>query len=147
MKRDLWIRLESYTFDHLVPTHLWDHVRSVFGGTDASTRAFADKLSRKLGWDIRFALRAIAEYKRFVYLGMVSDFGVTPSKVIDQVWHEHILFSRAYRDFCDEVLGCEFDHHPELVPVAAETGVFSAQYHATLVLYRKEFNVEPPDDI
>ena len=27
-------------------------------------------------------------------------FGVTPSKVIDQVWHEHILFSRAYRDFC-----------------------------------------------
>jgi len=106
-----------------------------------------DKLSRKLGWHRSFALRAIAEYKRFVYLGVVSNFGVTPSKVIDQVWHEHLLFSRAYRDFCAEVLRCEFDHNPELVPVDEETGVFEAQYRATLDAYEKEFGAMPPADI
>src|ERR1700683_5177681 len=112
MKKELWLRLEHYNFHHLVPTQLWDHVACVFGGADASTKAFAAKISRKLGWDARFTLRAIAEYKKFVYLGMVSDFGVTPSKVIDQVWHEHLLFRRGYQDFCAAILRREFDLHP-----------------------------------
>jgi len=118
-----------------------------FGGTDASTKAFADKLSRKLHFSRAFALRAIEEYKRFVYLGKVSDVGVTPSKVIDQVWHEHLLFSRAYRQFCREVLRGDFDHNPERVPVKDETGIFQTQYVETLALYGKEFNSEPPADI
>jgi hypothetical protein len=146
-KKEIWLRLRQYHFEQLVPPHLWDHVRSVFHGSDASTSAFADKLSRKLGWNRSFALRAVAEYKKFVYLGVVSNFGVTPSKVIDQVWHEHLLFSRAYRDFCSDVLQCEFDHNPELVPFDEETGVFEAQYRATLDAYEKEFDRTPPADI
>lgn len=144
MKKDLWLRLKHYHFDHLVPAHLLDHVAAAFGGADASTKAFANKLARKLGWSAPFALRAIDEYKKFVYLGMVSDFSVTPPKVIDQVWHEHLLFSRAYRDFCRDVLGREFDHNPELVPTKEQTGVFNAQYEATLARYPEEFNVAPP---
>lgn len=146
-KKDLWLRLKRYHFDNLVPPHLMDHVTAVFGGTDPSTRAFASKLARKLGWKPAFALRAIEEYRKFVYLGVVSDFAVTPPKVIDQVWHEHLLFSRAYREFCTHVLGRHFDHNPELVPTDAQTGMFSAQYESTLNLYALEFNVEPPRDI
>ncbi len=147
MKKDLWLRLNRYHFEHVVPTQLWDHVRAAFGGTNPSTRAFADKISRKLGWDCNFALRAIGEYKKFVFLGVVSDFGVTPSKIIDQVWHEHLLFTGAYRSFCAEILGRDFDHKPELVPVADETGIFQAQYRETLHLYQWEFGVDPPADI
>ena len=46
-----------------------------------------------------------------------------------------------------DVLGRDFDHNPELVPTDAQTGVFSAQYDATLRLYVSEFNVRPPADI
>src|SRR6476661_5465639 len=99
-KKDLWLRLKHYHFEHLVPPHLSDHVMACFGGHDAATHAFASKLSRKLGWTSRFARRAIEEYRKFLYLGSVAEFGVTPSKVIDQVWHEHLLFTKAYHEFC-----------------------------------------------
>ncbi len=143
-KKDLWLRLRNYHFDQLVPPHLADHVQVVFGGPDALTHAFADKLARKLGWSVPFALRAIDEYKKFVYLGLVAEFPVTPPKVIDQVWHEHLLFSRGYRAFCTDVLRRDFDHHPELVPLEEQTAVFRSQYEATRELYRTEFNREPP---
>jgi len=143
-KRDLWIRLKHYHFNHIVPPHLLDHVAAVFGGADASTKAFASKLARKLKWPTRLALQAIEEYKKFIFLGMVSESAVTPPKVIDQVWHEHILFSRAYRDFCRDILGREFDHHPELIATDAQTSVFQSQYDATLALYEREFGYPPP---
>ena len=146
-KKALWLRLKAYEFDHLVPPSLWQQVAEAFGGADAATKAFADKLARKLGWNSPFALRAVAEYRKFVYLGMVSDFPVTPSKVIDQVWHEHQLFTQAYRRFCDEILGRHFDHHPELIPADEQLANYEAQYRGTLALYQQEFNQDPPPDI
>ena len=146
-KRDLWVSLHQYHFQHLVAPGLLGQVTALFGGADASAKAFANKLARKLGWTTDFALRSISEYKKFVFLGVVGDFNVTPSKVIDQVWHEHLLFTQAYPKFCDEVLGHYFHHNPELVADDSQTGVFQAQYHATLDLYRQEFNAEPPADI
>src|SRR5262245_27769309 len=143
-KKQLWLRLRNYDFEHIVPPHLADHVMAAFGGPDASTRAFADKLARKLRWNARFALGAIDEYRKFLYLGMIADFPVTPPKVIDQVWHEHLLFTRGYRQCCDKVLGRDFDHHPELVPLDEQTATFQAQYTATRDLYRTEFDREPP---
>ena len=147
MKRELWLRLKRYHFDDLAPAHLADRVRAAFGGGDSSTQAFASKVARKLGWTRPFALRAIHEYKKFVYLGIVSDASVTPPKVIDQVWHEHLLFTRAYRDFCRDVLGRDFDHNPELVQSKGQTDRFQVQYAATLALYQSEFDREPPDEI
>lgn len=110
-------------------------------------KAFANKLAIKKRWHHTFALRAIQEYKRFVYLGIVSDFIVTPSAVIDKVWHQHVLFSKAYRKFCNEVIRYEFDHNPELVNTGDQTAVFNAQYLDTLKLYKKEFGIEPPEAI
>ncbi|MCE9627919.1 MAG: hypothetical protein K8R56_08385 [Candidatus Eisenbacteria bacterium] len=143
-KKDLWVRLKRYHFDHLAPTHMLERVQEAFGGPDASTHAFAHKLSRKLGWSTRFALQAIEEYRKFLYLGMVAPFTVTPPKVIDQVWHEHLLFTRGYREFCDQVLRRDFDHHPELMPDEAQTAGFEAQYDATCELYQEEFDRVPP---
>ena len=143
-KRDLWLRLRNYHFDHLAPVGLWEQLQAKFGNGNASEKAFAHKLAHKLGWSKAFALNAVHEYKKFVYLGVVSDFVVTPSQVIDQVWHQHILFSRAYRHFCQEVIQYHFDHNPELVALEDQTGVFHAQYLDTLELYRNEFGIDPP---
>lgn len=72
MKKELWLRLRQYQFADIVPTRLWDRVNETFGGGDASTRAFArkiaSKIARKHGWSTRFALRAISEYRKFVFL-------------------------------------------------------------------------------
>ncbi|MBL7702287.1 MAG: hypothetical protein JNM14_08550 [Ferruginibacter sp.] len=146
-KKELWLKLRSYHFDHLVPTNLWQHISSAFGGPDAFSKAFAAKIARKHNWSNAFALKAISEYKKFVYLGVVSDFHVTPSKIIDVVWHEHILFTKAYREFCDEVICYQFDHHPELLPMEDETGRFNAQYLDTVDFYASEFGYAPPTAI
>ncbi len=124
-----------------------DRVAHVFGGEDASTLAFASKLARKYGWGVKFALRAILEYKKFVFLGVTGQQRVTPSKVIDMVWHQHIEFTRGYRGFCESVLGANFDHDPELVPFDRQTAVYDAQYHTTLERYHSEFKMDPPEDI
>jgi hypothetical protein len=146
-KKELWLKLRGYHFDHLVPASLWQNISSAFGGPDAFSKAFAAKIARKHGWSNAFALKAISEYKKFVYLGVVSDFHVTPSKTIDVVWHEHILFTKAYREFCDGVICYQFDHHPELLPMADETGRFNAQYLDTIDLYASEFGYAPPTAI
>jgi len=146
-RKALWLRLRAYQFEHLVDAALADRIAAAFGSHHASTRAFASKLRRKLGWDMRFALRALDEYKKFLFLGVTGSTPVTPSKVIDQVWHEHLLFTRPYRQFCTEVLEHDFDHHPELVPMDSQTALFSEQYEETLRRYVTEFNVLPPSDI
>jgi hypothetical protein len=146
-KKDLWLRLKHYHFEHIVPTKFWDMVRQNFGGANASTKAFASKIAGKHGWEKQFAMKAIFEYKKFVYLGVISDFTVTPSKIIDVVWHEHLLFTEAYRDFCSTVIEHNFDHFPELIPNILQTKKFQQQYKQTLELYVAEFNIEAPESI
>ncbi|MES3004865.1 MAG: hypothetical protein V4690_01980 [Patescibacteria group bacterium] len=146
-RTELWKKIAGYKFEGLETPLIADRLRSYFGSSDPTTQAFAAKVAKKHGWTRDFALRAIAEYKKFVYLGVTSPTEVTPPAAIDIVWHEHLHFTREYREFCANVLGRHFDHSPELVSAEEQTGVFNAQYNATLELYQREFNMEPPVDI
>ena len=130
-----------------MPVSLTDKIKGAFGEIDAFTRAFAAKIARKHGWSDEFAFLAIREYKKFVYLGTISHYDVTPSRVIDQVWHEHQLFTKGYREFCKEVLQKHFDHSPELIPFDEQNELFSAQYQKTLAFYVREFGTAPPQEI
>jgi hypothetical protein len=38
-----------------------------------------------------------------IYVGALSDFVVSSSKIIYQAWHEHLPFTKAYRGFCTGV--------------------------------------------
>jgi hypothetical protein len=146
-KKELWLTIANYQFENLAPTHLWDHIAAQFGGGSPFVKAFASKISRKHNWNNKFALKAIWEYKKFVYLGVTSNFSVTPSKVIDQVWHEHLLFSAGYRKFCKEIIKYDFDHNPELISSDHQTEKYCSQYLNTVALYFKEFGHEPPNEI
>ena len=147
MKKDLWIRLKQYRFENLVPVSLADRVKGAFGSTDAFTRAFAAKVAKKHGWSNEFAFLAVREYKKFVFLGVISHYEVTPSEVIDRVWHEHQLFTKGYREFCANVLLQHFDHSPELIAFGDQNEAFSAQYQKTLAFYEHEFGTVPPPEI
>lgn len=146
-KKELWIRIRDYQFSDMVHPNLEEKISAFFNRKSPMLFAFADKISRKHKWKRNFSVRAIHEYKKFTYLAVLSQFQVTPSKVIDIVWHEHILFSRGYRSFCTGVLRYELDHHPELFPMEELTDRYSQQFNKTLNLYRKEFGEEPPSDI
>ena len=66
---------------------------------------FLAHLMRANGWSRPFALGAIDEYRKFVFLALEADHPVTPSDQVDQVWHLHLLFSDTYwNDFCPRVL-------------------------------------------
>jgi hypothetical protein len=146
-KKELWTRIKNYHFENLVSPSIWDSISTALGKGDASTKAFVNKIMKKHKLPHAFVYRAIEEYKKFVYLGVISDFYVTPSKYIDIIWHEHILFSKGYRDFCKNVIRYQFDHQPELVVSEDQTELFSAQYIDTLDLYKTEFGMEPPENI
>jgi uncharacterized protein (TIGR04222 family) len=98
------------------------------------------------GWSRSFALRAIEEYRKFVFLALVVDHQVTPSDQVDQVWHLHLLCSDAYwNDFCPRVLGRPLHHHPAKGG-QAERDRFHEQYRATIRSYRQHFG-EPPAEM
>jgi len=146
-KKELWEQIRNYKFNNLVSKSLLAEVIQSLGGKNAPVRAFAHKIMKKHRLPRAFTFRAIEEYKKFVYLGVISDFVVTPSKYIDIVWHEHLLFSKGYREFCDDVIQYQFDHQPELITTEDQTDIFTTQYLETLDLYRQEFGMEPPENI
>lgn len=143
-KKELWLKIKAYHFDHVVTPNTWEKIRERFSGVDSSTLAFTDKIARKHQWKKQFCIKAIGEYKKFIFLAVVSDFNVTPSKYIDVVWHEHLLFTKAYRDFCTEIIDYNLDHYPELIPIDEQTETYKEQYLATIRSYIKEFGMLPP---
>jgi len=54
---------------------------------------------------------------RFLYLAAVTNKPVVPTKKIDEGWHNFIMFTRDYNEFCHEYLG-HFVHH---CPVTSKT--------------------------
>lgn len=147
-KKELWIAIRDYNFADIVPNPVWDRLKAMIGNQSTSLRAFIKKIAGKNNWSEKFAREAIDEYRKFVFLAMTSNTDVTPSKVIDRVWRQHVLFTKGYRLFCQEVLdGVYLDRNPALVNDPKEVGVFSAQYMRTLERYKEEFGDEPPSHI
>ena len=65
------------------------------------------------GWDTEAADLAIKWYRRYLkicakYMGR----GLVPSREIDEVWHLHILDTRAYASDCMNVFGHMLHHNP-----------------------------------
>ena len=80
-------------------------------GNDALT--FVDRLARENSWSNEYAERCLLEYKRFIYLAVISDTPVTPSDQVDQVWHLHLTYTESYWiDMCDKVLKQHIHHGP-----------------------------------
>ena len=107
---------------------------------------FVEKLLEETGWPKNFAELAIKEYVRFLVI--VKEFGVkqTPSKVVDEVWHLHLQFTKDYWEhLCPNLLGHALHHVPTLRDKESSEKNMS-QYQGTLKNYRELFG-EPPADV
>jgi uncharacterized protein (TIGR04222 family) len=128
--QDLRARVEAYAFDH-----------------PGDVLTFAERLRREYRWSARLAERALREYRRFAFLAAVSGHRVTPSPIVDKVWHFHLTDTRRYwEEFCPHILGRPFHHDPSRGS-AAEAREHAAQYRATLRSYVRFFGEAAPEDL
>ncbi len=83
--------------------------------------------------------RALAEVIRFLNLIAYYDETLTPSKRVDDVWHEFILFTKIYFDFCQHHFGRIIHHHP-----GGTKEKNKSQFSNTLARYEKHFGIPDP---
>lgn len=111
------------------------------------TGQFERRLCREQGWSSRFTARVIAEYRRFLVLSASAPHPVSPSKIVDEAWHLHLLHTKEYWEtFCPKVLGKALHHTPARAD--KEDKLQHAQWYAqTIEAYQTRFGELPPRDI
>ena len=108
---------------------------------------FTERLRREHDWSVAYTARVLDEYRRFLLLVTTHDDLMVPSDAVDQVWHQHMLDTRAYWDeLCGRVVGRAI-HHTPARGGAADRARHVFAYESTLRRYRDAFGVAPPDDI
>ncbi|HBJ37276.1 MAG TPA: hypothetical protein DDZ51_21490 [Planctomycetaceae bacterium] len=97
------------------------------------------KIRRSLMCGRNEARLGFAETLKFLSLvARHADLTLTPAHRVDLVWHEFILFTRLYGDFCQEQFG-KFIHH-------TPSGTHKEnrdQFETTLQLYQTRFGSPP----
>ena len=79
--------------------------------------------------------KALREVLRFLILVSRKESGqLTPSHRVDLAWHEFILCTRAYHEFCEAYFGRFIHHYP-----GGATKQNSLQFQETLKRYEQAF--------
>ena len=83
---------------------LWNKVLKFDMDGPPSADDFSTRLAKENLWTISFTKNAILEYKKFMFLAATSNTMISPSPIVDIVWHQHLIFTTSYQDFC-QLLG------------------------------------------
>lgn len=91
-------------------------------------------------WPSNLAATACKLYKNFLWLHCkYSDVLLVPTKDIDEVWHNHILFTKQYHADCEALFGRYLHHHPSDRDNEAEINKLVEPFQTTKALYLQEF--------
>ena len=106
-----------------------------------SAPLLATKLARALFAPVAESDRALAEVIKFLTLAAETTHApLNPSARVDVAWHEFILFTRTYSEFCQQQFGKYIHHEP-----STNHELNSNQYAETIKRYRERFG-QPPTD-
>lgn len=101
-------------------------------------KGFEERLAKEQGWSLRFAEEAANEYLKFMFLSKFAGHKVTPSTIVDEVWHLHLIYSESYWDvLCAKVLEHKLHHVPG--DGSSDDSIFRGQYELTLKSYKIAF--------
>lgn len=129
-QRELWKKIQDFNFDD-----------------PSSTFPFSKKLQKENNWSRAFTLKAIEEYRKFIFLCCILPDGASPSHTVDQVWHMHLTYTENYwNEFCKKTLQKEIHHYPSKGG-KAENEKHTDWYNYTLICYETYFEIPPPADI
>jgi hypothetical protein len=107
-----------------------DHATLLFDGmTDYGNDRVTAKLQSELSLSPADAALLFQDLKRFLALCAGTSVPLAPPRIVDQAWHQFILFTRDYAAFCNEFCG-RFIHHQPANPIADEMD-YSDQRHRT----------------
>jgi hypothetical protein len=125
-RQELWRRIERHDFEPDSPLN------------------FTRRPARDHGWSLEEARAAVDAYRRFCFLAIVSPTPVTPSEIVDEVWHQHLIYSRDYWvTWCGERLQEPLHHDP--TPGGHEAQMtYRRQYAETLALHERFFGPPSP---
>lgn len=99
------------------------------------------RLIKQLNWNSNKAKESVRKYKNFLILHFLyPEFLLVPTRVIDSVWHEHILHTKKYMDDCLLFFGEIFHHYPTLPTEKAEKEEAEKNFMETVRLYERYFN-------
>jgi hypothetical protein len=78
------------------------------------------------------------EYRKFLAMQLMHPGAViVPCKIVDEMWHRHILDTAAYREDCAAIFGRFLDHYPYFgMRSKTEARELVGAYGSTLDLYR-----------
>lgn len=108
---------------------------------------FTQKLAKENNWSMDYTERVIKEYKKFIFLAVSAEHPVSPSEMVDQVWHLHLTYTQSYwQEFCENILGKPLHHQPTNGG-EKEKNKFIQWYQNTLNSYESFFGEKPPSDI
>lgn len=125
-------------------TILWNEVLAYDFDQPLSEYGFSTRLAKENYWTQAFTQKAILEYKKFMYLAATHDAMVSPSEIVDVVWHQHLVFTQSYADF-GKLLGKVVQHIPS-THNRQDAARFKQAKERTHQLYKNNFG-EPPSDV
>jgi uncharacterized protein (TIGR04222 family) len=78
-----------------------------------------------------------------MYLAATADVMVSPSEIVDTVWHQHLIYTQSYKEFCrilqKEIAHIPSNHNPK------EKERFVKAKQTTQNYYEQEFGKQPPE--
>jgi hypothetical protein len=125
MSKELWQKICDFDFDDPA------------GGN----YTFTIRLAKENYWSKNFTELAVLEYKKFMYLAAIADQIVSPSEIVDVVWHQHLVYTNSYNDFC-KLAGKQIQHIPS-THNKEDFNRFKLARERTKLLYEKEFGEQP----
>jgi hypothetical protein len=112
-----------------------------------ATIPFSKRLAKENSWGLKYAQKAIEEYKKFIFLKVVSDRPIIASRQIERVWHLHLIYTYSYWNcFCLKVLGMPLHYEPTNGNLE-ELYQQRENYKQTLIFYENCFGKQPPANI
>ncbi|MDR6544757.1 hypothetical protein J2810_000797 [Chryseobacterium rhizosphaerae] len=126
---------------------LWSRIQGFSLDAPDADFPFSKKLAKEENWTVDFARKAIEEYKKFVYLCCILPNGASPSKIVDKVWHMHLIYTQNYwEEFCPDILKRNLHHHPSKGGTK-EITKHRDWFSETLKSYKEIFQLDAPSDI
>ncbi|WP_136667270.1 hypothetical protein [Flavobacterium sp. H122] len=121
---------------------LWETIRRFSFDETIEEYGFETRLAYENKWTHYVTKQAIEEYKKFVFLASISNQMVSPSEIVDIVWHQHLIFSKSYEKLC-QILGKKIGHIPSTHNPHNHSVFKEAKEHTT-TLYESCFGKQNP---
>lgn len=100
--------------------------------------------TRTKGWTSKEIAQCIENYKNYLFI--VKKYNtihliIPPSKAIDEVWHQHILFTKEYHRDCLNIFGFYLHHEPGKGDKASYENFQNHYQNVTKKLFYDEFKI------